>query len=696
LKSWGAWLVHLWGEPGLSGGISRDYCKTVTIGDINSFLFLFADNLSSLLAITAEMVFIPNIVFNFKPDHVPVGSGSYAGATVKDYKDAYVKMVWGKISPGIGLSLLFGNLWYAWMAAKLAKKEGRTNVTALPYGINTPAGFLTVFMVMLPILFDNNPANTEISPEDLADRVFKGAACANFIGGLFEIVGMVCGKFLRDNIPRAALFGPVCGVGFVWLGFNPLIDVMREPIIGLIPLLVIFIAFFANGGKGWYPQKLPVAFVVMAVGTVMWWLGAARHDTEKRELNDPSKMVDVLDDVRKNFAFRNEMVMFTVLGGFKYMTSNAVAIHLPISIVSFIETIENVEMAAIKGDSYNLNEAMLVDGLGTLVGAICGSPLPTTVYIGHARYKVANAKYAYSVLNGVTLFLLFMSGILPLVVYAIDPITIGCVLIAVGLMIVQLSLQSSASRHYPCLMVGIMFIIADMVFFDHFDATVRVATRSIGRMKGVMNMAPGGGILCSLIVPAILCDLVDGRFFRGAIYCLIASALSFTGLMHGANYHQPNGQMIPSMGADESDYYTTDLGEFIFISLPETGKHESWQTDALRAIGVGNIDSYEWTYRVDDQGFDDPYRCPPWMQRSGLNSVGLPCPEPKKQKHVYNEGWRFGFAYLVGAIFVALHGVVNKHTKSVTPILDNGKVDIDTNAASAREAAPGETQDVSV
>ena len=29
----------------------------------------------------------------------------------------------------------------------------RLDMTALPYGINTPAGFLTVYMVMLPICF---------------------------------------------------------------------------------------------------------------------------------------------------------------------------------------------------------------------------------------------------------------------------------------------------------------------------------------------------------------------------------------------------------------------------------------------------------------------------------------------------------------------------------------------------------------
>ena len=59
----------------------------------------------------------------------------------------------------------------------------------------------------------------------------------------------------------------------------------------------------------------------------------------------------------------------------------------------------------------------------------------------------------------------------------------------------------------------------------------RVATRSIGRMKGVMNMAPMGGIMCSLMVTAILCDIVDSRYFRAGVFCFISGWFSFFGIM---------------------------------------------------------------------------------------------------------------------------------------------------------------------
>ena len=117
-------------------------------------------------------------------------------------------------------------------------------------------------------------------------------------------------------------------------------------------------------------------------------------------------------------------------------------------------------------------------------------------------------------------------------------------------------------------------------------ARLGMATRSLGRMRGVANMAPGGGILCSMFVTAILCDLTDSRFFRAAIWCAMASLFSLFGLMHGNNQvfadgtemhaHTGSGcgtgtgnatldaELGVSVGPcahTGGDPYTTDLGE---------------------------------------------------------------------------------------------------------------------------------------
>jgi AGZA family xanthine/uracil permease-like MFS transporter len=54
------------------------------------------------------------------------------------------------ILPGAALSILVGNVFYAWQAHRLAARTGRSDVTALPYGINTPSLLVYIFFVMAP------------------------------------------------------------------------------------------------------------------------------------------------------------------------------------------------------------------------------------------------------------------------------------------------------------------------------------------------------------------------------------------------------------------------------------------------------------------------------------------------------------------------------------------------------------------
>jgi AGZA family xanthine/uracil permease-like MFS transporter len=73
-------------------------------GDIDGFIGLFIDNLVNLLLITGLCLSL----------------GMSA------------ELVFGRILPGTALSVLAGNLFYAWQARRLAASERRTDVTALP------------------------------------------------------------------------------------------------------------------------------------------------------------------------------------------------------------------------------------------------------------------------------------------------------------------------------------------------------------------------------------------------------------------------------------------------------------------------------------------------------------------------------------------------------------------------------------
>src|ERR1700761_5633457 len=60
-------------------------------------------------------------------------------------------IVFGRILPALGIALPIGNLYYAYLAYRLAKAEGRNDVTAMPYGPSVPHMFIVVFVIMLPV-----------------------------------------------------------------------------------------------------------------------------------------------------------------------------------------------------------------------------------------------------------------------------------------------------------------------------------------------------------------------------------------------------------------------------------------------------------------------------------------------------------------------------------------------------------------
>ena len=92
--------------------------------DIDGFFGLMIDNLVNLMVAAGVCTYL------FKMPHW---------------------LVYGRIFPGVGISLLLGNLYYAHQARKLAREEGRTDGTAMPYGVNTPGLFAFLFLGMGPV-----------------------------------------------------------------------------------------------------------------------------------------------------------------------------------------------------------------------------------------------------------------------------------------------------------------------------------------------------------------------------------------------------------------------------------------------------------------------------------------------------------------------------------------------------------------
>src|ERR1700691_862487 len=68
-------------------------------------------------------------------------------------------MVTTRILPGVALSIFGGNIFYAWQAHRLASRTGRSDVTAIPFGVNAPTIFVYISLIMLPVYDRTHDSN---------------------------------------------------------------------------------------------------------------------------------------------------------------------------------------------------------------------------------------------------------------------------------------------------------------------------------------------------------------------------------------------------------------------------------------------------------------------------------------------------------------------------------------------------------
>jgi adenine/guanine/hypoxanthine permease len=216
--------------------------KAFVRGDIDGFLGLGLDNVVQLIIVVG----LCQGPLGFPPD-----------------------MIYGVLLPGIAFSMLVGNALYAREALRLAKRTGRDDVCAIPYGINTPTMVAYVLLVMLPAR--NLAAATGASdPIHVAWQVGL-AAC--FISGLIELAIAFVAKFIRRVTPAAAMLATLAGIGFALLSMSFLLQGFARPLVGITTLAVMLCTSFGRIHFRWGLCGIPLAILIVAV--MSWVTGLA-------------------------------------------------------------------------------------------------------------------------------------------------------------------------------------------------------------------------------------------------------------------------------------------------------------------------------------------------------------------------------------------------------------------------------------
>ena len=166
--------------------------------------------------------------------------------------------MFGRILPALGIALPLGNLWYAYLAYQLAKREGRTDVAAMPYGPSVPHMFIVVFGVMLPIYLQTK--------DPIAAWQAGLAWC--FIIGVIILIGAFVGPTIRKYTPRAAMLGTLAGISIAFISLRPAFQSWDVPWIAFVSLTLVLVGWTAGVRL---PGNIPAGLAAVIVGTALGW-----------------------------------------------------------------------------------------------------------------------------------------------------------------------------------------------------------------------------------------------------------------------------------------------------------------------------------------------------------------------------------------------------------------------------------------
>ncbi|GAA3908391.1 permease [Halomonas cibimaris] len=416
-------------------------------------------------------------------------------------------IVYGQVLPGAAMAVMVGNFYYAFTAARLARRENRSDVTALSYGISTPVMFVFLFGVLLPA--------KQLTGD--AELAWKVAVAACFISGGIEAAISLVGRWVQYHLPRAAMLGAVAGVALTFIAGEMLFKTLEIPLVGLVVLALIIVGLIARVSM---PLRIPTSLFAIILGTLLAYLiGEADGNT----FSDAFTHLGFYPLLPNAAWFEGLGLLFT--GMLAVLT-----VVLPITLYNAIETMNNVEAMEAAGDKYDVRECQAVDGAGTMIGALFGGVFPTTVYIATVGAKWMGAGRGYSLLNGAVYALATMFGLIAALAAIIPVSVVAPILVFVGVSMIATAFQSNDTRYYPAVALAMLPYFANYLM-TRFN---RDAGEVVSGISSSIEAMGQGAMFMAIFLGAITVSVIDHQFRRAAAFAVLAAGFAFVGLMHAS------------------------------------------------------------------------------------------------------------------------------------------------------------------
>jgi AGZA family xanthine/uracil permease-like MFS transporter len=459
-------------------------------GDWNAFFGLALDNLSLFVILSGLLIG----VFGFPSD-----------------------LVLRVMIPGTAVGVLVGDLAYTALALRLMRATGRTDVTAMPFGIDTPSLFGMVFGVLGPVMvLTRDPL--------LAWKIGMGVTVAM---GVIKLALAFAGDWVRRLVPRAALLGSIAGVAVLLIAFMPALRIFADPLVGVASLTVVLAALVGGVRMPW---GVPGALVAVAAGSAIFWGRRALELVTGPAGPHPAPAVGAM-----GLALPWPTLDWV---GALDATLPYLPLALPFALATIVGGIDNTESAIVAGDEYRTRDILLTEALATIVAGCCGGVVQNTPYIGHPAYKAMGARAGYTLATGLVIGVGAAVGVVALLVRLLPDAAVAPILVFVGLQITAQAFLASPARHAPAVALSFLPAVAALVLIQGnvlLGGVGKSAADLAGEGRAVWSallVLGNGFILTALLWGAALVAIIEHRLrAAGAVLALAALATLF-GVIH--------------------------------------------------------------------------------------------------------------------------------------------------------------------
>ncbi|MEN6631043.1 MAG: NCS2 family permease [Candidatus Polarisedimenticolia bacterium] len=481
-------------------------------GDLDGFFGLMVDNLLQFLVILPLSVGICGFPADF---------------------------VLSRVFPGAALSIIFGNLYYAFLARRAARATGR-RTTALPYGINTVSLFAFVFFIIGPT-YAELAADPSVGAERAARVAWQVGLAACFFSGVLETAGGLVADWVRRATPRAALLSTLAGIALGFISMEFVLRSFDRPLVAFAPLALVLVTYL---GRLRWPGNLPGGLVAVALGTALAWLLKAT--------GAPGGVAVGGADILAGAGLRPPIPalgnLWAALGSPHVW--GRMSIIVPMALINVLGSLQNIESAEAEGDRFPARRCLVVNGLGAVVAACFGSCFPTTIYIGHPGWKRMGAGWAYSAANGLFFAVVATTGLIGPIAKIVPVEAAMAILVWIAVVITAQAFTATPRAHAPAVVLGLLpglaawgWLLVEQTLGGARAAGRLVAGADLPRLvadlgattipyvQGLLTLK-AGFLFSATFLGAIGVFLAERRFGKAALWAGVAGLFALAGLMH--------------------------------------------------------------------------------------------------------------------------------------------------------------------